>query len=73
MRHVYQWMSELIQMVQEIIGKKVPVQYSETLSGHYKITPYSYQVDESVKLVNNPYCDMGQGIINVIREITTNG
>ena len=66
-------MSELIQMVQEIIGKKVPVQYSETLGGHYKITPYSYQVDESVKLVNNPYCDMGQGIINVIREIKANG
>ena len=62
-------MSELIEMIQEIIGKKIPVTYSDTLQGHYKITPYNYNVEQSFKLVSNPYCDMGQGIIELIKEI----
>lgn len=62
-------MSELVQMVEEISGKRIPVKYANTLEGHYKMTPYNYAVEEGVKLVSNPYCDMGQGILNMIHEI----
>ncbi len=64
-------MSDLIQLVQEITGKRVPVKYSRTKRGHYKMTPYNYYVEEGVKLVSNPYHDMGQGIVNMIKEIET--
>lgn len=62
--------SELIQMIQEMIGKYVPVKYTNTLEGHYKITPYNYVVEESVKLICNPFCDMGQGVLELIRDIS---
>lgn len=66
-------MSELVQMVEEIIGKKIPVTYTTTLEGHYKMTPYNYGEEEGLKLVSNPYRDMGQGILNTVHEIKTNG
>ncbi len=66
-------MSELVQMVEEIIGKKIPVTYTTTPEGHYKMTPYNYTTEEGLKLVSNPYRDMGQGILNMIHEIKANG
>lgn len=62
-------MEELVQMIQEILGKDVPVTFTSTLQDHYKITPYHYNIDGSYKLVINPYHDIGQGIIDIIKDI----
>jgi UDP-glucose 4-epimerase len=64
-------MREIIEMIKEIIGKDVKVSFSDnTPNNHYKITPYNYDLEYSYKIVSNPYVDMGQGIIQIIRELT---
>jgi UDP-glucose 4-epimerase len=63
-------MRDVIDMVKEIVGRNVKVNYSDsTLQNHYKITPYNYDPGYSYKIVNNPYVDIGQGIIQVIQEM----
>jgi UDP-glucose 4-epimerase len=63
-------MRDVIDMVNEILGRGVKVNYNgNTQFGHYKITPYSYDLGYSYKIINNPYVDIGQGIIQVIQEI----
>ena len=46
--------------IKEIAGKNV---------GHYKITPYSYHSSIAKKLVANPFIDLGQGLLDCIKEI----
>ena len=63
-------MKNIIDMVKEIIGRDTKVTYSEkTQPNHYKITPYNFNYDHCHKIVNNPYIDIGQGIMQVIQEI----
>jgi len=63
-------MKDIIDMVKEIIGRDVKVNYSDkSQAHHYKITPYNYDLTQSYKITNNPYVDIGQGIIQVIQEI----
>ena len=66
-------MRDIIDMIKEILGKDVKVNYSDsTIANHYKITPYNYNLEYSYKIVNNPYVDIGQGIIQVIQELANN-
>jgi len=63
-------MRDIIDMVKEIIGRDVKINYSDTSQAHhYKITPYHYDLTQSYKVTNNPYVDIGQGIIQVAQEI----
>ena len=64
---------DLFQMINEIMGGKLTIklQNSGYLS-HYKTTPYSFQPTVSKKLINNPYIDMGQGILECIKQISKN-
>lgn len=64
--------SELFKTFEEILNKKVLVRYQDEGSnnGHYNITPYAYTPKIGKKLVSNEYVDMGQGIIQVIEQIT---
>ena len=63
-------MRDVIDMVKEIIGRDVKIVFDyNSQSSHYKITPYNYDLGYSHKIVNNPYVDIGQGIIQVIHEI----
>jgi UDP-glucose 4-epimerase len=63
-------MRDVIDMVKEITCRDVHVAYSEdTYANHYKVTPYNYDLGYSGKIVNNPYVDIGQGIIQMIEEI----
>jgi UDP-glucose 4-epimerase len=62
-------MAELIEMVKEITGRHTKVIYSDSIAGHYTISPYHFEVEESQKLIANPYFDIGQGILSLIEDI----
>lgn len=61
---------ELFNMINEILGNKIKINLvNDGYKHHYKYTPYSFIPQESQKLIPNPYIDMGQGILNCIREV----
>jgi UDP-glucose 4-epimerase len=61
---------ELLTMINEILGNRLKIkQISKKNTGHYKITPYSFQPTIAKKLVANPYIDLGQGLVECIRHI----
>ena len=70
---------DLLKMIREIVGLDVRIditppdrkQIEHGLSGHYAITPYAFRPQIAEKLVNNPYLDMGQGLIECLEEIYT--
>ena len=64
---------DLVKMIEEIIGKKIHVEYSqEKWEGHYKMTPYAFQPKRAKKLVPNPFIDLGQGIALCVEAIYQN-
>lgn len=61
---------EVFEMINEIVGGEIKIQYQkEGYEHHYKTTPYSFQPESSKKLTPNPFIDMGQGILECIKEI----
>jgi UDP-glucose 4-epimerase len=64
---------ELFDMVNEILGNKLTINLNDDgYHNHYKITPYSFHPTRSKKLVANPYIDMGQGLIECLKDIEAN-
>ena len=64
---------ELFEMVNEILGNKLSVNLNDDgYHNHYKTTPYSFHPTRSKKLVANPYIDMGQGLIECLKDIEVN-
>ena len=64
---------ELFEMVNEILGNKLIINLNDDgYYNHYKTTPYSFQPTRSKKLVANPYIDMGQGLIECLKDIEAN-
>ena len=69
---------DLAAMIREIVGSDVQVEFQavdpdlerEGRSPHYTITPYSFRPKIAKKLVAHHYVDMGQGIIDLLEEIT---
>lgn len=64
--------SELFMMFQEILGKRLDIDYRHTEgpgSGHYAVTPYAYTPRPGKKLVTTHYVDMGQGLLRMIEDI----
>lgn len=62
---------ELFEMIKEITGNSMEINLkSDGYQNHYKFTPYSFSPENSYKLTPNPYIDMGQGILNCIKEIS---
>ncbi len=64
--------SELFKMFQEILGKKVSVDYRHIEgpgSGHYAVTPYAFTPRPGRKLITTHYVDMGQGLLRLVEEI----
>ena len=67
----------LLDMIREIVGRDVDIVIHPPdednprtgASGHFVLTPYSFRPRVAKKLVNNPYIDMGQGLLEVIDEI----
>lgn len=65
---------ELFDMINEIIGDKLEIILNKNgYKNHYKTTPYSFHPTRSKKLVANPYIDLGQGILECIKNIEENG
>jgi UDP-glucose 4-epimerase len=68
---------DMLIMIREIIGQDVQIQVTPAdpndpksgASGHFCITPYCYRPRIAKKLVNNPYFDMGQGLLECIEEM----
>ena len=57
-------------MINEIVGGKLKINLNnDGYHNHYKITPYSFHPTRSKKLVANPYIDMGQGLIDCLKDI----
>ena len=61
---------DLLKMIQEIIPKKVIIRMTNKhYSGHYEVTPYSFHPIVARKLVANPYIDLGQGLVECLKNV----
>jgi UDP-glucose 4-epimerase len=61
---------ELFEMISEMLGGEIEIVYKkEGYRNHYKMTPYSFIPERSKKLVANPYIDMGQGLLDCLKDI----
>ncbi len=62
---------DLLTMIKEMLSSEIYVNYSEPKERgtHYEATPYNFTPKPGKKLVNNPYIDMGQGLLELMEEI----
>ncbi|MCM1038201.1 MAG: NAD(P)-dependent oxidoreductase [Ruminococcus sp.] len=64
---------QIMVLLGEILDKKLEVIYdAEKSELHYNVTPYTYKPHTNYKVVSDCYHDLGQGIIECIREIEEN-
>jgi len=64
---------ELFEMINEILGNRLTINLdNDGYHNHYKSTPYSFHPTRSKKLVANPYIDMGQGLLDCLKDIEDN-
>ncbi|MDY0181285.1 NAD(P)-dependent oxidoreductase [Aliarcobacter skirrowii] len=64
---------ELFDMINEILGGNIKINLNlDGYHNHYKTTPYSFLPIRSKKLTANPYIDMGQGLIDCLKDIEDN-
>lgn len=64
---------ELFEMVKEILNNRVEIVFKKNgYKNHYRVTPYSFHPTLSKKLVANPYIDMGQGLLQCVKEVYRN-
>jgi len=64
---------ELLKMIKEVFNNKIKIKYEpgDELH-HYQITPFSYRSEIAERLTPETYIDIGQGIIEVLNEISAN-
>lgn len=68
---------DLLEMIKEIMGDYIKIEYRPLNNGHcpydpelhYEITPYSFTPRKAKRLITPLYLDMGQGILECINEI----
>ncbi len=61
---------ELLVMINEILGNKLPIEFrNENQSTHYEVTPYSFNPRIGRKYVSSYYLDMGQGLLQCVEEL----
>lgn len=64
---------ELFEMINEILGGKLKINLNnDGYHNHYQTTPYSFHPTRSKKLVANPYIDIGQGLLDCLKDIEDN-
>jgi UDP-glucose 4-epimerase len=63
---------DLFTMFSEILGREIRVEYAkpENPDGHYRMTPYQFSPRAGKKLTSNLYVDFGQGILQVLEQIS---
>ncbi|EIS3241773.1 NAD(P)-dependent oxidoreductase [Campylobacter coli] len=61
---------ELFEMINEMLGGEIEISLKASgYHNHYKTTLYSFHPARSKKLVANPHIDMGQGILECMKNI----
>ena len=69
--HLQMKIKDLLVMIKEMMGNKIKIEYKSTPNGvHYNVTPYSFYPKMAKKLVSHCYMDMGQGILDLLSEIS---
>jgi UDP-glucose 4-epimerase len=65
--------NQLIEMIFEIAGVKENIIYSDQdiSRDHYGMTPYRYSPKKAIKIIPDEYIDIGQGILEIVEEITS--
>ncbi len=63
---------DLFTMFSEILGREIRVEYArpDNPDLHYHITPYQFHPRVGKKLTSNLYVDFGQGILQVLEQIS---
>ncbi len=62
---------DLLTMIKNILNKnKMKVVYKSSKNSHYHLTPYNYNPKFGIKLTSNPSVDLGQGLIEIMDQIT---
>lgn len=63
-------LSELLDIINEILGNKIKIIYHNKESkSHYVQTPYSYIPRVGKKFISNLYSDLGQSLVEILDEI----
>ena len=63
-------MKEFFDMIQEILGKEIKINYSTSKhQRHYVRTPYSFDIDVPVRINLSSYVDISEGILDCLREV----
>ncbi len=63
-------MRDLLYMIKEILDDRVEIEFNaKEYKGHYRVTPYHFHPNLAKKLVTNPFIDLGQGLVDCIRNI----
>lgn len=61
---------QLLNMISEMLGNKIKVNYLNKGSGdHYSISPYVFSPKVARKLVSNLFVDLGQGLLEMAQEM----
>lgn len=61
---------ELFEMIKEIMNNDLKITFKKGgHNHHYKTTPYQFQPSLSKKLLANPFIDMGQGILEIVKKL----
>jgi UDP-glucose 4-epimerase len=61
---------DLMVMIREMLGNRIELEFLPNKSSvHYEITPYSFTPRIAKKLVSGHYLDMGQGLLQCLKEI----
>lgn len=64
---------EIFQMIQELLNGKVNIELkNDGYDHHYKLSPYSFEATFCKRLVANPFIDMGQGLLECIKDYYRN-
>lgn len=65
---------DLLDMIKEMLNHQVEIEYlPNTSKTHYKLTPYAFAPKLGRKLVNNPFIDMGQGLLQIMEHVHEEG
>lgn len=67
-KHTYK---ELLRLIKEMFNNKIEIEFkNQEYKGHYELTPYLINEPKiGKKIVNNPYIDFGQGLLELVYEI----
>lgn len=60
---------ELFEMIREILGEEIEIVLKNNgYKNHYRYSPYALQAKMSRKMVSNSYIDIGQGLLECIKQ-----